>query len=61
VLGGKGDVFGTLVAGLLIGVVERIGAVVATETWGLIIAFVVFIAVLLWKPSGLFSRRYSKV
>lgn len=59
VLGGKGNVPGALVGGLLIGIIERVGAVVFNESYGLMLTFILFIALLLFKPNGIFSKRAS--
>ena len=42
--------------GLLIGVVESLGGLMLGESLGQVGIFAIFIAVLLWKPSGLFKR-----
>src|SRR5688572_26969482 len=57
VLGGMGSFAGALVGGLLIGVVESIGGLVLGESLGQIGIFVIFIAVLLLRPQGLFGAR----
>ncbi len=57
VLGGMGSFVGALVGGLLIGVVESLGGLVLGESLGQIGIFVVFIAVLLLRPQGLFGAR----
>ena len=57
VLGGMGSFAGALVGGLLIGVVESLGGLFLGESLGQIGIFVVFIAVLLFRPQGLFGAR----
>jgi branched-chain amino acid transport system permease protein len=57
VLGGMGSFAGALVGGLLIGVVESIGGLFLGESLGQIGIFVIFIAVLLFRPQGLFGAR----
>ncbi len=57
VLGGMGSFFGALVGGLLIGVVESLGGLYLGESLGQIGIFAVFIAVLLFRPQGLFGAR----
>ena len=57
VLGGMGSFGGALVGGLLIGVVESLCGLVLGESLGQIGIFVVFIAVLLFRPQGLFGAR----
>lgn len=60
VLGGQGNIRGTLLGGLIVGIVERITAIFFTESYALVAVFALFIAVLLVKPDGLVSRK-SKV
>ena len=57
VLGGMGSFAGALVGGLLIGVVESLCGLVLGESLGQIGIFVIFIAVLLFRPQGLFGAR----
>lgn len=57
VLGGMGSFTGALVGGLIIGVVESLGGLFLGETLGQIGIFLVFIAVLLLRPTGLFGDR----
>jgi len=57
VLGGMGSVPGALIGGLLIGVVENLCSLLFGESLGQIGIFVLFIVVLLVRPSGLFGAR----
>ncbi len=57
VLGGMGSFAGALVGGLLIGVVESLCGLILGESLGQIGIFVIFIAVLLLRPQGLFGAR----
>ena len=57
VLGGMGSFAGALAGGLLIGVVESLGGLLLGESLGQIGIFVIFIAVLLLRPQGLFGAR----
>ncbi|HET7362093.1 MAG TPA: branched-chain amino acid ABC transporter permease [Burkholderiales bacterium] len=57
VLGGMGSFAGALLGGLLIGVVESIGGLWLGESLGQIGIFLIFIAVLLFRPQGLFGVR----
>jgi branched-chain amino acid transport system permease protein len=55
VLGGMGNFAGALLGGLLIGVVESLGGLFLGESLGQIGIFAIFIAVLLFRPTGLFG------
>src|SRR5437016_3774154 len=55
IIGGLGSLWGTLVGGIVLGVAQTIGAQ-ASPGWGVLSGHLVFLAVLLLRPSGLFSR-----
>jgi len=57
VLGGMGSVAGALVGGLIIGVVESLCGLYLGESLGQIGIFVIFILVLLFRPTGLFGEQ----
>ena len=55
-LGGLGSATGCLVAGLLLGLVEAFGMYFTSPSLKMLLSYAVFIAVLLARPQGLFSR-----
>jgi len=57
VLGGMGSVPGALVGAFLIGIAESLGGLFLGESLGQIGIFLIFIVVLLMRPSGLFGAR----
>lgn len=57
VLGGMGSVVGSLVGGLLVGVIESLSGLFLGKSLGQIGIFLIFILVLLFRPSGLFGDR----
>ena len=57
VLGGMGSFVGALLGGLLIGMVESLGGLILGESLGQIGIFLIFIAVLLFRPQGLFGAK----
>jgi len=57
VLGGMGIFGGALLGGLLIGVVESIGGLLLGDSLGQVGIYLIFIAVLLLRPQGLFGDR----
>jgi branched-chain amino acid transport system permease protein len=57
VLGGMGSFAGALVGGFVIGLTESLGGLFLGENLGKIGVFVIFIAILLFRPTGLFGQR----
>ncbi len=57
VLGGMGSFVGALVGGFIIGITEQLGRLYLGESLGLITISVIFIAILLFRPTGLFGQR----
>jgi len=55
-LGGFGSMTGSLVAGLGLGVIEALGMHFTSPSLKSLLSYGIFIAVLLWKPNGLFKR-----
>jgi branched-chain amino acid transport system permease protein len=57
VLGGMGSFSGALLGGFIIGIVESLGGLWLGESLGQIGIFLIFIAVLLLRPQGLFGAK----
>ena len=57
VLGGMGSVIGALLGGLLIGIVEALSSTYISLDLAQLFTFLIFVAVLFMRPSGLFGRR----
>jgi branched-chain amino acid transport system permease protein len=56
-LGGIGNVYGALAAGLILGIVESMASYYIGAGWADAISYAVFILVLIFLPQGLFGRR----
>lgn len=57
VVGGLGNVYGAMLGGLLIGVIETVGGSVLGTEYKDIISFAIMIFFLMFKPDGLFAHR----
>ncbi len=57
VLGGMGSVPGAMAGGLIIGIVESLSGLYLGESLGQIGIFIIFILVLLFRPTGLFGAK----
>ena len=60
ILGGMGSISGTLAGGLLLGVAEGAGAPIVGSGYRDMIGYIIFLAVLLLRPRGLFGRVGSE-
>lgn len=59
VLGGMGSFTGALVGGLAIGVTESLGGLFLGQSLGQLGIFLIFILLLLFRPTGLFGSRLA--
>ncbi|MDP1657421.1 MAG: branched-chain amino acid ABC transporter permease [Hylemonella sp.] len=59
-LGGFGSMGGALIGGLFLGVIEALGMHFTNPSLKALLSYVVFIAVLLLRPEGLFTRKSRK-
>ncbi len=57
VLGGLGNPMGALLGGLVLGILEGLVPVFTSPSWTPVIEFLLFVAILLVRPSGLFGQR----
>ncbi|TDK32175.1 branched-chain amino acid ABC transporter permease [Rhizobium deserti] len=56
IMGGVGNILGALSAGLLLGLVETFVSTYIDPGLTLAATYMIFLAVLLWRPAGLFGR-----
>jgi len=59
IMGGVGDVRGTIVAALMLGILETFVARVIDPGLTLAAAYLLFILILLFRPQGLFGRKQT--
>jgi branched-chain amino acid transport system permease protein len=55
IIGGLGNMWGTLIGGMVLGIAQAIGAAL-DPTWQILAGHVAFLAILIVRPSGLFPR-----
>jgi branched-chain amino acid transport system permease protein len=60
ILGGIGQVLGTLAAGVLVGALYGVAGVVWESTASLLVVFLAIVLALLVRPQGLFVRRLAR-
>jgi branched-chain amino acid transport system permease protein len=60
ILGGIGNIPGAMVGGLLLGVIEAMGAAYLSVAWKDAIAFLVLILILMVRPTGLLGERVAE-
>jgi len=60
VLGGIGNIPGAMVGGLLLGLLEGLAAGYLSSQWKNVIAFLILIVMLLFKPRGLLGERVAE-
>jgi branched-chain amino acid transport system permease protein len=56
IMGGVGNVLGALFSGLILGLVETFVATYVDPGLTLAATYLIFLAILLWRPAGLFGR-----
>jgi branched-chain amino acid transport system permease protein len=56
ILGGMGSMFGTIIAGFIVGMTESLFSIILPSQITPVIAFIIIIVALTVRPEGLFSR-----
>jgi branched-chain amino acid transport system permease protein len=59
-LGGVGNIYGAVVGGLLLGVLESLSGTVVGSGYEEAVPLIVIVAVLLFRPAGLFGRQLTE-
>ncbi len=61
IVGGFTSIPGAIVGGLMVGVLENLGGVFVSSSFKRVVSFIILIAVLMIKPSGLFGKPVRKM
>jgi branched-chain amino acid transport system permease protein len=61
VIGGLGSIMGSVVGGVLLGVIEALGSVFISAAYKDLYGFLLLIALLVFRPTGLFGERERTV
>ena len=59
VLGGLGSIWGALLGGMIVGIIESVGPQFMAATWTEAIVYALFLLFLFFKPSGLFGVKFD--
>ena len=57
VLGGIGNIFGAMIGGLILGLLECLGTTFFSATYKDVMAFAILIVVLIFRPWGLMGEK----
>ena len=56
IIGGLGSLWGTLVGGIVLGIAQVVGDHIH-QGWGILVGHLVFLAILAFRPQGLFAKQ----
>jgi len=60
ILGGIGNLPGAMFGGLILGVLEMLGATCISAAWKDVFVFIILITVLIFRPTGLFGEKTAE-
>lgn len=60
ILGGIGNLPGAMFGGLILGVLEMLGAAYVSQTWKDVFVFLILILVLIARPTGIFGEKVAE-
>jgi branched-chain amino acid transport system permease protein len=60
VLGGMGSLVGAIGGGIILGIIEKFFGFYVSSEFETVVAFTVIVLILWFRPSGLFSRHYTR-
>ncbi len=59
VLGGLGSIPGAILGGIIVGIIESVGAMYMPSTWTELVIYGLFLLLLFIKPTGLFGSKHD--
>jgi branched-chain amino acid transport system permease protein len=60
ILGGIGNIPGAMLGGMLLGIIETLGSGYLSPQWKDVIAYVILILILIFRPTGLLGERVAE-
>jgi branched-chain amino acid transport system permease protein len=60
IMGGIGNIPGAMVGGLLLGILEMLGAGYISSAWKDVFVFLILILLLMFRPTGLLGERIAE-
>ncbi len=60
ILGGIGNIPGAMLGGMLLGIIETLGAGYMSPQWKDVIAYLILILILIFRPTGLLGERVAE-
>jgi branched-chain amino acid transport system permease protein len=60
ILGGIGNIPGAMLGGMLLGIIETLGSGYLSPQWKDVIAYVILIVILIFRPTGLLGERVAE-
>ncbi|MGQ9466170.1 MAG: branched-chain amino acid ABC transporter permease [Anaerolineae bacterium] len=60
ILGGIGNIPGAMLGGMILGIIETLGAGYVSPQWKDVIAYVILIGILIFRPTGLLGERVAE-
>jgi branched-chain amino acid transport system permease protein len=60
ILGGIGNIPGAMLGGMILGITETLGAGYLSPQWKDVIAYLILIVILIFRPTGLLGERVAE-
>ncbi len=60
IMGGIGNIPGAMLGGMLLGIIETLGSGYVSPQWKDVIAYVILIVILIFRPTGLLGERVAE-